>query len=183
MKRKEFLRNLKDELNKRRDIESGEVLFYYDELIQDALDNGNTEDVFIENLGSPREIVRRLEDDKEFVSKVKVSNDKYLKNAVGTTIKVIGYFIIGIFAFVIGTTSFSLFISGVAVVIACFVKMLINGPMDMYAYLVLAGGVLIGLSLLIFSLALAKWFLHKTKPALLSIFRNTKDFINGKGRE
>lgn len=183
MKRKEFLRQLKEELRKRRDIESEEVLFYYDELIQDAVDSGESEDIFIANLGSIKEIVRRLEDDDEFISEVKGQNEDIVKNVLGTSVKVIGYFILGLAAFVIGISSISIFISGIAVIIAAIVKIIFQGSTDVYGYLALMGVLLIGVSLAVFSIAVVKWFLERAKPALLTIFRNTKDFLNRKGKE
>ncbi len=182
MKRKEFLRELKEELRKRRDIETEEVLFYYDELIQDAVDNGENEEIFIINLGNVREIVRRIEDDKEFVAEVKKTNKNLLNDAFSITVKLIGYAIIILAAIVLGSAAFSIFVSGISVVFASIVRMLFAGPLDLYGYLALLGLALIGISLVVFSVAVVKWFLDKAKPSLLTIFRNTKEFLNRKGK-
>lgn len=182
MKRKEFLKALKEELRKRRDIEAEEVLFYYDELIQDAIDNGESEDVFIMNLGSVRDIVRRLEDDESFIVEVKDRNTTIVKNAVSTTVKIIGYFIIAVLGFVMVVTSLSLFASGIAVVFAGIVKIVVTGSVDTYGYIAILGLVMVGIGLAIFGVAIVRWFVQSFKPALLSIFRNTKDFLNRKGK-
>jgi len=182
MKRKEFLKELKEELRKRRDIETEEVLFYYDELIQDAVENGESEDVFIINLGSVKDIVRRIEDDEEFKAEVKGINQDALKNAFSITVRVIGYAILGLVAFMLGTASFSLFVSGISMVFGSIIKMIFSSLTDVYSYLALFGVVLIGSSLIVFSVALVKWFIDKAKPSLLAIFRNTKEFLNRKGK-
>ncbi|HOO44370.1 MAG TPA: DUF1700 domain-containing protein [Bacillota bacterium] len=182
MKRKQFLRELKEELRKRRDIEVEEVLFYYDELIQDAVDNGESEDIFIANLGSVREIARRIEDDEEFISEVKVKNKIFVDNALANSVKIIGYIIVAFVAFILGVTAFSLFISGATIVFAGIVKILAEGYVDVYGYIAILGLVMIGISLSLFSIAIVKWFVNQIKPALLSIFRNTKGIFERRGK-
>ncbi|MCK5732458.1 MAG: DUF1700 domain-containing protein [Tenericutes bacterium] len=182
MNRKQFLRTLKEELRKRRDIETEEVLFYYDEMIQDASDNGESEDVFIMNLGSVKDIVRRLEDDEDFLMKVKDRNTAVVKNVLSTTVKVIGYFIFGVIAFSLGVTGISVFFSGVGVVLAAIIRGFMSAPTDIYGYLILFGIVLIGLSLIVLSIGIVKWFFNQANPALLTIFRRINDFINKRGK-
>ena len=182
MNRKQFLKVLKEELRKRRDIETEEVLFYYDEMIQDASDNGESEDVFIMNLGSVKDIVRRLEDDEDFLTKVKDRNSTIVKNVLSTTVKITGYFIFGVIAFSLSVTGISLFFSGVGVVIAAIIRGFMSTPMDIYSYLILLGIVLIGLSLIVLSIGIVKWFFNQANPALLTIFRRLNDFLNKRGK-
>ncbi|XFA99544.1 DUF1700 domain-containing protein [Candidatus Izemoplasma sp. B36] len=182
MKRRQFLRELKEELKKRTDIETEEVLFYYDEMIQDAIDNGESEDIFIMNLGSVRDIVRRIEDDEAFLAEVKSKNSDAVRNVLSTTVKIIGYFIFAVLAFSLAVTCFSVFVSGIAVVIAAIVQGVISTPVDIMGYLFLAGIVLIGFSLIIVSVGVVKWFFNQANPALLSIFRKLKELINRKGK-
>lgn len=178
MKRKEFLRVLREELRKRTDIESEEVLFYYDELIQDAIDNGENEEIFIMNLGSVRDILRRLEDDKEFVIELRDKNSTVVRDVLSTTVKIIGYFIFGVIAFSLGVTSFSVFVSGAAIILVAIGRVILNTPTDLYGYLAMLGLVFIGMSLSILGIGIIKWIINQAKPALLTIFRNTNDFIN-----
>jgi len=180
MKRKEFLKELKSELNKRRDIETEEVLFYYDELIQDAIDNGESEEIFVANLGSVMEIVRRMEDDEEFVETVKQKNSDVVRDVIGLTVKTIGYTIFGIIAFVIAVTSFSLLVSGISVIGGAIFRVVLTGPYDLYGYLAFAGLALLGIAIAVFAVALFKWFFKQANPFLLSIFRKTKVLFNRK---
>jgi uncharacterized membrane protein len=182
MKRREFLKNLKVELRKRRDIEVEEVLFYYDELIQDALDNGENEEVFIMNLGSVEDIRRRIEDEESFIIKVKNKNEKVVKDVLDKTVKILGYFIFAVIAFSLAVASFSIFISGIAVIGVAIFRLLTSTPVDTYGYLAIFGIVLVGLSLSILGVAVIKWVLHEAKSSLLVIFRNINNFLNRKGK-
>jgi len=116
------------------------------------------------------------------LSKFKVLYKHALKNAFSITVRVIGYAILGLVAFMLGTASFSLFVSGISMVFGSIIKMIFSSLTDVYSYLALFGVVLIGSSLIVFSVALVKWFIDKAKPSLLAIFRNTKEFLNRKGK-
>lgn len=181
MRRRQFLRQLKQELRKRRDIEVEEVLFYYDELIQDAVDNGESEEIFIANLGSVSDIRRRIEDEEAFIIEMKERNVD-VKNALSNTVKILGYFIFAIVAFSIIVASISVFGSGIAIIFTAIFKVIFNPPIDIYGYLSALGMVMIGISLSLLSFGVIKWLFKESKPALLTIFRNINEFIKGKGK-
>lgn len=181
MKRRQFLKELKLELRKRRDIEVEEVLFYYDELIQDAIDNGESEEVFIANLGNVSDIRKRIEDEEEFIIEMKERNLD-VKSALSNTVKVIGYFIFAIIAFSITVTSISVFGSGIAVIFTAIFKIIFSPPVDIYGYLSALGIAMVGVSLSLLSFGVMKWLFSESKPALLTIFRNINEFIKGKGK-
>ena len=181
MKRRQFLKELKIELRKRRDIEVEEVLFYYDELIQDAVDNGESEEVFIANLGDTSDIRRRIEDEAEFIIEMKERNID-VKNALSKTVKIIGYFIFGVVAFSITVACISVFGSGIAVIFTAIFKIVFNPPIDIYGYLSALGMVMVGVSLSLLSFGVMKWLYSESKPALLTIFRNINEFIKEKGK-
>lgn len=183
MKRKQFLSLLKRELNKRRDIEAEEIIFYYDELIQDAIDNGEDEEVFIINLGDVKDIIRRIEDDEEFVKEVKVSNHNVLNNAISLTVKIIGYIIIGSISFGIAIAGISIFASGLGVAAGALFRMLTvdRNSIDLYGYLAVLGIALVGISLITFSVALVKWHFSRFNAALFSIIRKTNKLLGHRG--
>lgn len=178
MNRKQFLKELKNELNKRNDIETEQVLFYYDEMIQDAVENGEDEEVFIVNLGPVADIRRRLEDEAEFIVSVRSSNANVVQNVLGTSVKIIGYFIFGVIAFSLTVTTVSVFVSGIAIIFSGLWKVFFDQPTDLYGYLATAGIILVGLSLSLLSIGVFKWFVEQAKPVLLSIFRKLKDLFN-----
>jgi uncharacterized membrane protein len=181
MRRKEFLRTLREELRKRRDIEIEEVIYYYDELIQDAVDNGEDESEFIRKVGSVKDISRRITDDSEFIIRVKQKNLDSIRNVVGLTVKIVGYFIFSIIAFTIIVTSFSLFVSGLGIIVQTLVRMIASPPVDNYGYIMLFGFITVGISLVFISIGLSQIFFRQAKPALLSIFRKVNDLLRREG--
>jgi uncharacterized membrane protein len=182
MKRREFLRKLKVELRKRRDIEVEEVMFYYDELIQDAVDSGETEEIFVANLGSVEDIRRRLVDEEEFIIKVKNKNDKVVKDVLDKTVKILGYIIYGIIAFSLTVASFSVFISGISVIGIAIFRLITSTPVDSYGYFAILGIAMVGLSLSVLGVAVVKWLFNDYKSSLLVIFRKINNVFNRKGK-
>ena len=178
MRRKEFLRKLKEELRKRRDIEVEEVLFYYDEMIQDAVDNGESEEVFIMNLGSVESIRKKIEDQEDFIVKVKTRNKIVVDDVLSNTVKIVGYVIFAIIAFSLTVASFSVFVSGIAVIFTAIVRLFVSTPGDVYGYLAMLGVVMVGVSLSLLSYAVVRWLYTQSKPALLNIFRRIQELIH-----
>lgn len=182
MKRKEFLTLLKNELRKRRDIEMEEVIFYYDELIQDAVDNGENEEVFIINLGSVKDIIRRLEDDESFIAEVKVNNRNVVEKTFSFSVKIIAYFFVGLISFVVSIAAISIFFSGASIVFAIIVRLLYVNDIDAYGYLANFGMIMIGVSLSLFSIALINWHFTRFNAQLISMYRKTKNMFGRRGK-
>lgn len=180
MKRREFLRKLKVELRKRRDIEIEEVLFYYDEMIQDAVDNGEKEEIFIANLGSISDIRRRIVDEEEFILKVKKQN-VIGENALSKTVKIFGYIVVGFINFIAAIASISVFSSGVFIIGLALFRIVTNTPIDIYGYFAILGMALVGLSLIILGIAVVKWVFNESRSSLLSMYRKANDLINRRG--
>ena len=181
MNRKTFISLLKKELNRRNDLDIEEVVFYYDELIQDAVDAGEDEALFIENLGSIKDIVHRLEDDDAFIVKVKEHNQNALRKTIHLSTKVIVYFLLGIVGLLIALTGISVLVSGFAIIVMAFAKVVFVGGLDVYGYLAYVGIALIGLSLVIFSIALIQWHFTGFRSSLLALLRKTKNVIGKRG--
>lgn len=177
MRRKEFLRQLKKELNKSREIDVAEVLFYYDEIIQDAVDTGEEEAVFIANLGTVKQIRRRIEDEDDFIIEVKQQNKKGT-SALAVPVKILSYFIFGIIAFSIAVATISVLGSGLSVIAIGVYRLIFSTPIDTYGYLSVAGIVVIGLGITVFGIALVKWAFSEANTSMLVIFRKIKDIFN-----
>ncbi len=177
MRRKEFLRQLKKELRKSRDIEVEEVLFYYDELIQDAIDNGEKEEIFIANLGTVKQVRRKIEDEEDFIIELKDHNKEW-RNALAIPIKVLSYFIFGVIAFSLSVASFSIAASGVGVIGVGVYRLLFTAPVDTYGYVAVSGMILIGLGLTVFGIAIVKWLFSEANTSILVIFRKIKELFN-----
>lgn len=182
MRRKEFLRELKFELRKRRDIDVEEVIFYYDELIQDAVDNKELESEFIRKLGSVRDICRKIIDDEGFLIKLREKNRNSIRTAIGITVKIIGYVVFFWVAFAIVVASFSLLSSGIAIVGQTLIRMVANPPADTYGYIMLVGFIVVGVSLIFISVGMAQIFFRKAKPALMLILRKLNGLTRTEGK-
>ena len=71
MNKYEFLYKLNKALVILHVSEKKDITRYYDELIQDAIDNGENESDFIDRLVSIETIVRTMQKDKNFVKIIK----------------------------------------------------------------------------------------------------------------
>lgn len=70
MKKKEFINSLRFQIRRFEASEKEEILRYYNELIDDRLDAGESEETIISSLGSPKEIVASLIAERQNGSKV-----------------------------------------------------------------------------------------------------------------
>jgi uncharacterized membrane protein len=105
MNKKTFLNQLKKELKYYKKIDTEEIIYYYDEMIQDAIDAGENEVIFIKNLGSLEEIISNVVNDGEFMMEVKTSNSQSLTNILSGTVRIISFFFYIVSLFVIGVVS------------------------------------------------------------------------------
>lgn len=70
MKKNEFINKLRFQIRKFEKEEKEEIVRYYNELIDDRLDNGEKEEKIIDSLGSVKEIVSNLVQERQNGSKV-----------------------------------------------------------------------------------------------------------------
>ncbi len=90
MRKREFLYRLDTALESFPTSEREEIIHYYEELIQDALDNGEDEENFIDKLGSIDKIVRTIKKDSDFVENVKEKKNFELKQTFDKGVKIVG---------------------------------------------------------------------------------------------
>lgn len=168
MNKYEFLYKLNKALVILPVSEKKDITRYYDELIQDAIDNGENESDFIDRLGSIETIVRTMQKDTNFVNNVKEKQNFELKKVFNITSKIIGYAIYGLIVFVIGTVAFSMGTAGLSVSflgVSQFVIGLKNAVSDTQL-LYLAGQTLVGIGLVMLSGSLFWWLINKSKNKL-----------------
>lgn len=145
MKKNDFLRNLKVKLVFLDKNEKDEIIGYYDELIQDAIDNNEDEDQFILGLGKIDELVHTIEKDDTFVQKVIEKRAFNLGEAASTTVKVIGYFFFAILAFTVACIAFSFVVSGIAVDIQAIIQLIVDAGKPITVQIMILGKLAIGL--------------------------------------
>jgi uncharacterized membrane protein len=174
MNKKTFLNEFKKELKYYKKINSEEIIYYYDEMIQDAIDEGQDEETFIKNLGSISSIIANIIQDEGFVKDVKTSNTDSLGNIVSGTVRVISliiyYFVVVILAIVFG----SIFFSGFGMVIQSILYLIFDQPTQTDLW-VIAGVILMGIGIMILSFGLIYKTIKANDSIRLKIIRKTKE--------
>jgi uncharacterized membrane protein len=145
--------------------EKAEIVRYYEELIQDARDSGETEEEFIDRLGSVETIVRTIRKDGNFVTNVKEKKNFQLRKVFDVTVRIIGYSLFGIFAFAVGTAAFSISVAGISSFFASAVAFARNIAADASTAntIMCAGGMLIGISLLMGGYLGFRWIFRESR--------------------
>ncbi|MGE4571335.1 MAG: DUF1700 domain-containing protein [Candidatus Izemoplasmatales bacterium] len=176
MKRKEFINQLRKELKYYKKIDSEEIIYYYDEMIQDAVDEGQDESLFIKNLGSIDQIIKNMIKDENFIEKVKSSNDNSLSTLLNGSIKVISLIFYYLALFILVIISISISISGFALIFQVLVYLIIDSLSTM-DQIVLIGAILIGIGLAIIGIGICKNLLKTSKNIKLFFIRKTKSIL------
>ena len=174
MNKKTFLNELKKELKYYKKINSEEIIYYYDEMIQDAIDEGQDEETFIKNLGSISSIIANIIQDEGFVKDVKTANIDSLGNIVSGTVKVMSliiyYFVVVILAIIFG----SIFFSGFGMVIQSILYLIFDQPTQTDLW-VIVGVILMGIGIMILSFGLIYKTFKANDSIRLKIIRKTKE--------
>lgn len=116
MRREEFLKSLKRHARQLPAHEREEILFYYDEMIRDAVENGNNEERFIAGIGDPAAIIQKTADDKMMKRSIYQKNKTTLLGALGATLRIVANIAMYFIIFVALIVCVSLIIAGGAVV-------------------------------------------------------------------
>jgi len=179
MRRKEFINKLKQELKYYKKIDTQEIVFYYEELIQDAIDEGKNEEVFIANLGSVQNIVKNMVGDDAFIEEVRKSNSNSLAKIVGGTVKIFVLFFYGLAIFITFVIAGSVIISGLAVALQSLIYIYANSLM-LSDYVIMAGLIAIGIGIVLIGLAIIKSTFRMSQSIKLYIIRKTKQLFRKK---
>lgn len=183
MDKYEFLYKLGKQMETQSPQEKKEVLGYYEELIQDAIDSGEPEAAFIDRLGSVEKIVRTLKKDQGFVENVKKKQNYQLQNIFSSSVKIVGYGLYFVAVFILGSIVFSLFSAGLSLVFfaALRVVMIFTGGFELTNVLMFAGLILLGLGLLMLGWWLVRWILKESKGKLEKLFEAIQALFKKEG--
>lgn len=178
MNKYEFLYKLNQSLENCSNTERQEIVHYYDELIQDAIDSGEFEQEFIEKLGSIDKITRTIKKDQDFVTNVKEKKDYQLQKVFSVTVKIIGYFIFFILAIVIGSIGISFLASGGGMMVFAGIRIYdaIIKSLSVATIVMYAGGATIGMGLVLIGFWVFKWLFVQSKNQLEKLM----EFIQSK---
>ena len=173
MRKKEFINQLKKELRNYRKLDTEGIIFYYDEMIQDAVDEGANESQFIQDLGSIDMIVANMVNDEDFMIEVRTSNQNSLGKVMHGTVKIFTYFIYYILMFVYAVLSVSVVISGGSMMVQAGVYLITDHLSNMDIGLLLAL-MAMGLGISFIGIAMFRNMLEKAQSLRLMIARKTK---------
>lgn len=165
-----FIQNLRRRLNFMDRKEREEVIKYYDELIQDAIDNNEDEEQFILGLGRMDDLVKNIKDDDTFVTQVK---EKRGFTVTGTTlllIRIIGYFIYFIIFITAMSVAFSFIVSGFAIGVQAIFKLIVSQGETIYYQIMYAGNIMAGIGLILLGSGIIQLFIRDAKKGLKKIF-------------
>ncbi|MFA7075253.1 MAG: DUF1700 domain-containing protein [Candidatus Izemoplasmatales bacterium] len=177
MNKRMFISKLKKELKNYKKIDSEEIIYYYDEMIQDALDEGQNENDFIKSLGSIDSIIGNIIKDGDFIKEVKSANNNSLINIVSTTVRVISLLCYYFALFIIGIIYISIVIAGFSVVAQAGIYLAVDN-LDTMGQIALGAVMLVGLGIGLIGLALIKHLLNNTQSIRLYIIRKTKQLFS-----
>ncbi|MDD3126687.1 MAG: DUF1700 domain-containing protein [Candidatus Izemoplasmatales bacterium] len=184
MNKYEFLYKLNQSLEHCSNTERQEIVHYYDELIQDAIDSGESEAEFIDKLGSVDKITRTIKKDQDFVTNVKEKKDYQLQKVFSVTVKIIGYFIFFILMIVIGSIGISLVASGGGTLVFAGIRIYeaVIKSLSAATIIMYAGSASIGLGLVLIGFWVFKSLFVQSKNQLEKLMEFIQSKIKKEGQ-
>lgn len=178
MNKYEFLFKLTQSLETTSLSERQEIVRYYDELIQDALDNGETEADFIDRLGSIDKITRTIKKDSDFKTNVKEKKDYQLRSVFSIGVKIIGYFIYFVLFITVLSIGVSFVGGGGSALVFSVIRLYyaIQNDLAINSILLYSGNIAVGLGLMLLGIWMLGWLGKKSKNQLEKLL----EFIQSK---
>lgn len=156
-----FLQQLKTGLSGYSD--SAEILNYYEELIDDAVANGEVEVEFIQKLGSIEQIIRTLKKDASFKLKVKNKENYMLSEVISQTSKGIAIFFTVIGVIVAGSISISFISSGGISFVTYLVYLITKDISRLEVLIYYVSSMVLGIGLVLVGVVIITTLIRKTK--------------------
>jgi len=184
MNKYEFLYRLNQALDNFGASEKKEILGYYEELIQDAIEGGAEEEEFIDKLGSVDKIIRTLKKDSEFVENVKQKKNFQLKNVFDDSVRIVGHLIFFFILFIVGSIAFSIVTGGASLAFYGLVEGLqaILGALGTLQIAMNFGLMLIGLGMVILGVAIFQWMIKESRGKLEKLLETIQGLIKKVGK-
>jgi len=185
MNKYEFLYKLNKNLDTFKTSERDEITHYYDELIQDAVDNGENEEAFIDRLGSVETITRTIKRDDTFVTNVKEKKNFELRKVFSDTSKIVGYAIFIFVIIVIGSIAFSFVTTGVSLFLVGATRLIvgIKSAVSSMTLIMYVGNILLGLGLFMLGAAGFWWLVKQSKDKLEKLLEWIQKTLDKRGVE
>jgi uncharacterized membrane protein len=178
MNKTEFLRKPSIELDFLKKEEREDVIKYYDEMIQDAVEGGQTEEAFIESLGSINTIVDTIRKDTGFVKKVRSKLSPEAKEAISITAKVIGYILFVLGAIMVIGMGCSFAASGTMMAFLAITDVISDPAQAAIVLMTRAGQVVLGAGLIIVAISFFILFFKHAKKGLEKLLDKLQEVLN-----
>lgn len=178
MNKTEFLRKLSIELDFLKKEEREDIIKYYDEMIQDAVEGGQTEEAFIESLGGIDKIVASIRADSGFVQKVRSKLSPEAKEAISITAKVIGYIVFVIGAIMVIGMGCSFAASGTMMAFLAIADVIAYPTQAAIVLMTRAGQVVLGAGLIIVAISFFILFFTYAKKGLEKLLGKLQEALN-----
>jgi len=181
MKKAEFIRALRMELDFLSKPDREDVIKYYDELVQDAVDNGKDEEAFIAGLGSVQEIAKNVKQDHSFLDSIKnIKISSSAKEVIGITAKVLGYFLFVVLTIVLFSIAISFSISGTATIVLSIINIILHLNAEALVTITRVGQIIFGSGLLIIGIWLFLFYAKHAKKLLDKLFNKLQEVFKDK---
>ena len=161
MNKKEFIKALSKELHDYEDRD--EILSYYEELINEAVLNGETEEGFVFKLGTPFQIREALLNDGSFKKKLKEKENFQIKRLFSTTAKIFSGIVVGFVAFVMGIVGVSFVVGGLRNTVSIIFRFMINFPTKVEIFFFLFSQLILGIGILLLGIGILWYILLNMK--------------------
>jgi uncharacterized membrane protein len=161
MTKLEFLQALKSGLASYSD--QAEILNYYEELIDEAVANGEVETEFVHKLGSVEQIIRTIKKDANFKLKVKNRENYMLREVISQASKGIALFFTIIGVIVLGSISISFISSGGISFITYLVFLLTKDVSRIEVLIYYVSSMVLGMGLVMVGVVIITTLIKKTK--------------------
>ncbi len=178
MNKTDFIRKLRIELDFLTKEEREDVVKYYDEMIQDAVEGGQTEEAFIESLGSIDSIVDTVRKDSGFVKKVRNKLSPEAKEAISVTAKVIGYILFVFAAILVIGLGCSFAASGTMMAVTAIVDIVADPTQAAMVLMTRAGQIILGAGLIILAISFFILFFKYAKKGMEKLLDKLQELLN-----
>ena len=187
MNKKEFIDKLTEKLSNLKLSEREEAISYYSEMIDDFIENGKSEKEAVKELGGINDIVNKIIENQESISKSE--NNQKERNISHIILLIIAspfifiFFIIimclfiSIYSLIFGVycTAIALLLANIIVIIDLFVNMFKNLPYAIFEF----GFVIFSFGISIMLILAMNMLIKKVNKFLLFVFKKFTNLVKG----
>lgn len=181
MQKKEFIRLLRMELDFLSKAEREEAIHYYEELISDAVDNGENEERFIESLGSIAQIALNIRNDRGYIGKEKTKQSIGVKDVVSATTKFVSYAVFIIVTIIGANILFAFSVTAVGIFVTALMNLIHHEYLDSVFIISRMGMMLVSVGMIFIIIAAIKVYVVHAKKWIMDLMNTMKGWFSKGG--